>query len=116
MVTGSRIQCRASHIKPRYRCTSQEEQANVFNGLLLNPAIDELFDKGIISFDEQGQILLSSTLIEQEIQCLGLSSNMKLEGVRSGHHYFLQYHRRHIFLDGSLVSAGNAKTFELNNS
>lgn len=98
MVTGTQVSCKASHIKPRHQCKEQAEKANVFNGLLLNPVIDELFDKGWISFDDEGRILFSSRLSSQEIKALGLSSEMKLQVVQSGHRSFLQYHRRHVFL------------------
>jgi hypothetical protein len=99
MVTGTKISCKASHIKPRHQCKEQDEKANVFNGLLLNPTIDELFDKGWISFDDAGQILFSPRLTPQDIECLGLSPGMKLQVIHSGHRVFLQYHRRNVFLN-----------------
>lgn len=97
MVTGTQSQCKASHIKPRRCCVDQDERGNVFNGFLLNPTIDELFDKGLISFDDEGQIIFSPTLPQRDIERLGLSSKMRLKVVRSGHRHFLQYHRSHVF-------------------
>lgn len=35
---------RASHIKPWARCESDDERLDVFNGLLLSPTMDALFD------------------------------------------------------------------------
>jgi predicted restriction endonuclease len=49
----------ASHIKPWEKSTS-EEKTNLNNGLLLCPNHDKLFDKGFISFDSNGSILISS--------------------------------------------------------
>lgn len=101
MVTGVKVQCKASHIKPRNQCEDQTEKSNVFNGLLLNPVLDSLFDKGWISFEDDGQILFSSKLDADEIQRLGLSSTLKLQIIRSGHRAYLRYHRTQVFLDGS---------------
>lgn len=98
MVTGVEVKCKASHIKPRRVCVDQAEKANVFNGLLLEPTLDELFDKGFISFDDNGQILFSSKLDADEIQRLRLVPTMKLQTIRSGHRAYLYYHRTQIFL------------------
>ena len=48
----------ASHIKP-WRNATDKEQLNPFNGLLLIPQLDYLFDKGYISFSDSGKIILS---------------------------------------------------------
>lgn len=98
MVTGVELQCKASHIKPRRECQDQAEKANVFNGLLLEPTLDELFDKGLISFDDNGQILFSPKLDADAIQRFRLSPTMKLQTIRSGHRAYLRYHRTQIFL------------------
>lgn len=52
---------KASHIKP-WRYASNQERLNVFNGLLLLPNLDTCFDLGLISFDDEGKILISSQL------------------------------------------------------
>jgi HNH endonuclease len=98
MVTGVKVSCKASHIKPCRQCEVQEEKVNVFNGLLLSPTLDELFDKGMISFNDEGQILFSPKLNSHDVQRLGLSPEMKLQIVQSGNRYFLQHHRCHVFL------------------
>lgn len=51
----------ASHIKP-WRIASNEERLDVYNGLLLTPNYDKLFDLGFISFDNNGMILFSKEL------------------------------------------------------
>ena len=47
-VTGLEVPAllRASHIKPWASCDSDEERLDVFNGLLLAPHLDALFDGG----------------------------------------------------------------------
>lgn len=44
---------RASHIKP-WHLSSNFERLDAFNGLLLSPNMDALFDQGYISFTKQG--------------------------------------------------------------
>ena len=46
----------ASHIKP-WRVSDNHQRLDVFNGLLLLPNYDRLFDKGYISFDDDGKII-----------------------------------------------------------
>ena len=53
---------RASHIKPWARCESDAERLEVFNGLLLAPHLDALFDGGWISFDDNSGVLVSPEL------------------------------------------------------
>jgi putative restriction endonuclease len=51
-VTGLAISAllRASHIKPWAKCDSDNERLDVFNGLLLAPHVDALFDGGFPSW------------------------------------------------------------------
>ena len=61
-ITGSRINLVASHIKPLRHCVSEEEALHPCNGLLLRGDHDQLFDKGFISFDEGGSLMISSQI------------------------------------------------------
>ena len=45
----------ASHIKPWHVC-DDKERLDKFNGLMLSPNIDALFDNGLITFDINGTI------------------------------------------------------------
>lgn len=49
----------ASHIKPWARCETDAERLNVFNGLLLAPHLDALFDKGFITVEDDGSVRVS---------------------------------------------------------
>src|SRR3546814_20491762 len=49
---------RASHCKP-WRDASNVERLDGDNGLLLPPDVDHLFDRGFISFADNGTVLLS---------------------------------------------------------
>ncbi|WP_054600231.1 HNH endonuclease [Neisseria sp. 74A18] len=56
----------ASHIKPFYLAEGSEKY-DVANGLLLCTHIDKLFDLGLISFDENGSILVSQELANHKL-------------------------------------------------
>ena len=51
----------ASHIKP-WAKSSDHEKLDGCNGLFLSPHIDRLFDRGLISFADDGTLLRSSEL------------------------------------------------------
>ena len=53
-----------SHIKP-WSASSDKEKKDPYNCFLLCPNHDALFDKGYISFDSSGKIILSDLLNEQ---------------------------------------------------
>ena len=91
------IVLRASHIKP-WRFSNNSERLNPYNGLLLLPQYDQLFDKGLISFDEEGKILRSPALDIIEPSKLGISVDDKLRSLSSHHSRFLQYHRNEVFV------------------
>jgi putative restriction endonuclease len=50
----------ASHIKP-WRSSTNAERLDGHNGFLLSPHVDKLFDKGYISFNDNGKILLANS-------------------------------------------------------
>jgi len=81
----------ASHIKP-WKNSTNEERLSVYNGLLLLPNYDKLFDKGYISFDKRGKILYSRFFSESERKMLGMDNSVHLIHVESQHEVFLKYH------------------------
>ncbi len=82
----------ASHIKP-WSKSSNEERLDVFNGLLLTPNLDKLFDKGYISFDNNGKILISEKL--KNLKILGITIDMNIK-INDKHKKYLSYHRNEI--------------------
>ncbi len=68
----------ASHIKPWSECDSKEEKLNPNNGLLLCAIHDKLFDKGLITFDEQGHIIISQSVSPQDQKILGIDEDFSL--------------------------------------
>jgi len=63
---------RASHIKPWRACESAQERLDGFNGLMLAPHADFLFDRGLIGFEDDGRVLFSSRLEDDDASKLGL--------------------------------------------
>ncbi len=96
-VTGVRIPeiLRASHAKP-WKDSSDTEKLDVFNGFLLCANLDALFDKGLITFDDEGKIIISPKLTDNQISSLSLQ-NMHLRKIDPRHLPYLAYHRENIF-------------------
>lgn len=84
---------RASHAKPWKDCRSGKERLDPYNGFLLSADLDALFDKFLISFDQQGKILISDKLNKAELRALGIVEEMKLRFIRSEHLPYLEYQR-----------------------
>lgn len=62
----------ASHIKPWRLCGSAQERLDGNNGLLLTPDADLLFDRGFISFQDDGEVLVSPRVNRDDLRRLGL--------------------------------------------
>ena len=87
---------RASHIKP-WRVSNNEERLDVYNGLLLIPNLDASFDNGLIGFNDDGKIIISSLLTEDNRIMLGIRSDMRIKKIDKKHIVYLRYHREHVF-------------------
>lgn len=68
---------RASHIKPWRYCDDHIEKLSGNNGLLLTPSIDHLFDRGFISFDDDGEILVSPVANQESLTKMGFDITLK---------------------------------------
>ena len=87
----------ASHIKP-WRESNNFERLDVFNGLLLLPNYDKLFDKGYINFDDKGKIRISKYLNENDLKILNVNPEIKLINIENKHKEYLQYHNENCFI------------------
>lgn len=67
----------ASHIVP-WRLSSGEEKTDRHNGLLLSAPLDTLFDRGWISFDTNGAMLVASKLDAVTRRVFGVKRGMQL--------------------------------------
>jgi len=83
---------RASHIKP-WAVSTKEEKLDGFNGLLLSPHVDHLFDRGFISFKDTGELIVSKELNREILSKWSISSELNAGSFRSGQAKYLEYHR-----------------------
>ena len=88
----------ASHIKP-WAVSDNEERLSEENGLLLSPTYDKLFDYGLITFTNEGKIVVSSQLSSEDKVKLHLSANVEYDlKISSKMKEHLDYHRDIIFI------------------
>ena len=88
---------RASHIKP-WSVSSKEEKLDGFNGLLLSPHVDHLFDRGFISFQDSGDMLISKSLSSSVLDKWSIDTGKNVGKFELGHCSYLEYHRDMVFL------------------
>jgi len=82
----------ASHAIP-WKESEAHERLDEYNGLLLTASIDRLFDKGLISFDNAGHVLIKKELHADDLACLGLAPGASLRHVHPRHITYLTKHR-----------------------
>ena len=88
----------ASHIKP-WAVSTNEERVSVNNGLLLSATYDRLFDSGLITFANEGKLIISRFVSEENRnklqiksgQVYKLQSNVQMRN-------FLEYHNDVVFI------------------
>ena len=95
-VTGTKMFITAGHIKP-WKDADNSERLDVFNGLALSPVYDKAFDKGYISFDKKGSILISKKL-KDDAKLLGIDKNNSIENLNYLHQKYLTWHRENIYI------------------
>ncbi len=99
----------ASHIKP-WRISTNEERLAGANGLLLTPTIDHLFDRGFISFDDTGELLVSPVADRISLRRMGIASETGFGrgSFNVDQRHFLDFHRKQVFLCDSTRRANLA--------
>ena len=91
----------ASHIKPWAKCDSLHERLDGENGLALSPNIDALFDKGFITFSDDGELFVLDDLPPQVVNARGIDEavEQRLIAVSEQRAEYLACHREHRFRD-----------------
>lgn len=84
----------ASHIKP-WAKSSHAEKVDVNNGLLLCPNHDKLFDRGYISFDNGGHIVISDELSKNCAISMNIKNDMQIE-LSNDNIKYMEYHRNNV--------------------
>jgi len=100
-VTGCNVSdaIRASHIKP-WRMSTDNERLDPMNGLPLVATFDALFDAGLISFAESGEMLVSNHLPASEQVILGVVGKRLVTQPAARTAEYLSYHRAEVFCGG----------------
>jgi hypothetical protein len=95
-VTGCQVNAmlRASHIKPWRDCINEKERLSPDNGLMLTANLDALFDRGLISFDGSGRMLVSPDISENDSRNLGLINCRLIVRPNERQQHYLGYHRQ----------------------
>lgn len=82
----------ASHIKS-WKDANHNERLDMNNGLLLCAMHDALFDKHLISFSDDGKILISSLLSDADLEVLKLNTDMTLQ-MNAKMRFYMKNHRK----------------------
>jgi putative restriction endonuclease len=91
---------RASHVKPWAACDTDDERLDVFNGFLLAPHLDALFDAGWMTITTEGDVRISRRLETKQLQSLGLTSALPSIRLQDGHRHYLAFHWANVWMDG----------------
>ena len=83
---------RASHIKP-WRKSSDTEKIDGNNGLMLAPHVDFLFDRGLISFEDDGTLIVSVQIEDGALESWGIPSVVNVGMFSSEQAVYLKFHR-----------------------
>lgn len=86
---------RASHVKP-WKPSNDGERLDPDNGLLLAAHLDALFDKGLISFDNKGRMLMSDRLGRAERNHFNLPKDLR-NAPNPALCKYLKFHREKLF-------------------
>lgn len=69
----------ASHIIPYSRCVNKSDMYRSYNGLLLCIIHDALFDRHLITFNDNGSIIINKTINESYYDFFKIKQNLCLE-------------------------------------
>lgn len=94
---------RASHCKP-WRDATNVERLDGENGLLLTPDVDHLFDRGFLTFDDCGKVLVSPVAHVGSLRAMGLDPALlgNVGSFSAGQRDYLAFHRENVFLRARL--------------
>ncbi|MNL75876.1 hypothetical protein D3C87_2017520 [compost metagenome] len=92
-------------------CRTAAERLDGANGLLLTPDADHLFDRGFISFGDDGDVLVSPRVPDDDLRRLGFENLMRqrsgmsesaaiwrMDAFGAAHSKYLGYHRTQVFI------------------
>lgn len=83
----------ASHIKP-WRAASNPERISGYNGILLSPHVDALFDAQFITFEDDGRMHVHPALAPDVLDRWSIDPSRRVAPFRPEQSAFLQHHRQ----------------------
>lgn len=88
----------ASHIKP-WAASTQKEKVDPFNGYILSPLYDKLFDRGFITFTENRHVVLSDFISPYTWKQIGLKNDTFLKALPMDDKRieYLKFHHQSVF-------------------
>jgi hypothetical protein len=87
---------RAIHIKPWASCSDQE-RLDGNNGLLLSPHVAHLFERGHVTFADDGRMLVARQLNSTVLKRWGLDRTIASRAFSAKQRAYLSWHREHVF-------------------
>lgn len=90
-VTDTRVLI-ASHIKP-WKPSSNAERISGYNGILLSPHVDALFDDHLITFEDDGRMHVHGSLSRDVLDRWGIDPSRPVERFRPEQAAFLSHHQ-----------------------
>jgi putative restriction endonuclease len=96
---------RSSHIKP-WTDSNVQEKVDHFNGLLLVPNLDALFNEGLISFRDDGRMLVSPDWRADDQRRMHITPDLHLRTVYPESVRYLEFHRDVVFSQVSAAGSG----------
>lgn len=82
----------ASHIKP-WKSSTNAERLNGYNGILLSPHVDALFDDHLITFEDDGRMRVHDSLLPEVLDRWGIDPGRRVPRFRPEQATFLDHHR-----------------------
>lgn len=82
----------ASHIKP-WRDSDNAERINGNNGILLSPHVDALFDEDLLTFEDDGKMLVHPSLTPDVLDRWAIDISRTVAPFRNQQQPFLERHR-----------------------
>lgn len=103
----------ASHMRPWRSCTTAQQRLDGMNGLMLTPDADLLFDRGFMTFEDDGKVKFSRRVDHDDLRRLGLGdilweqfrgfseapSNWQSAAFKPAQCEYLAYHRSAVYVD-----------------
>jgi predicted restriction endonuclease len=86
----------ASHIKP-WSLSTSEEKLDIYNGFILSPLYDKLFDSGLITFTNEKKIIYSSSLSKETMEIIKYKNDYCESLPVEGREEYLYFHNTKIF-------------------